>query len=266
MKWIEVERKKEELRNLEELSKLKLRKAELKAKRAQAEAAKAEAEAEIEHAETLARLHLENVNLEEKILECSLQSGSDMRTLSEIKSSIGPRLPNVKDKFSYVKPKQIHSRRAVEMKLENPFLRVSGNKVTNRIFAREPVVNPPNSNLASVIDLFETKPHVLIAKLKPDNDGIDNRQMNSANTYRDVPVGRPAFNKRNMRNDKSISQNNEIRCDENNYYSSQRRTNSTAESNEVALHTYRERQSRNEHINLASQIGYDGLNSAFIFL
>ena len=88
--------------------------------------------------------------------------------------------------------------------------------------------------------------------------------MNSADAYRDVPVGRPAFNKRNMRNDKPISQNNEIRSDENNY-SSRGHTNSMAESSEVALHTYLERQGRNEYINLASQIGYDSTNSAFIF-
>ena len=285
LKRIELERKKAELRNVEELSKLKLRKAELRAKKAQAQAeaanakAKAEAEAikakaeaeqaeaEIEEAETLARLRLENANLEaeEKILACSSQSGSDMRTLSKIKSSVGPRLPSVKDKFSYVKPKQVHSRRRSEMKLEILFLKVSGNKVTNRIFTQEPVVNAPNLSLAYVTDLFETKPHVLNTKSKPDKDYRENTQMNSANAYRDVPVGRPAFNNRNMHNDKPISQNNEIRSDENTYYSSRGRTNGTAESSEVALHTYLERQGRNEYINLASQIGYDGTNSAFIF-
>ena len=129
LKRIELERKKADLRNLEELSKLKLRKTELRAKKAQAqaeaanakaEAIKAKAEAEIEEAETLARLRLENANLEaeKKILACSSQSGSDMRILSKIKSSVGPRLPCVKDKLSYVKPKQVHSRRGGEMKLK----------------------------------------------------------------------------------------------------------------------------------------------------
>ena len=66
-----------------------------------------------------------------------------------------------------------------------------------------------------------------------------------------------------MRYDKPNSQNSEI-SNENNYYSFQRRTNSTAESSEVALHTYLERQGRNEYINFAFQIGYDGTNSAFI--
>ena len=188
-----------------------------------------------------------------------------MRTLSKIKSSVGPRLPSVKDKFSYVKPKQVHSRRGGQIKLENPFSKVSGNEVTNRIFTQEPVVNVPNSNLAYVTDLFGTKPHVLTAKLKPDKDYRENTQTNSADAYRDAPVGRPAFNKRNMHNDKPISQNNEIRSDENTYYSSRGRTNGTAKSSEVALHTYLERQGRNEYINLASQIGYDGTNSAFIF-
>ena len=60
-------------------------------------------------------------------------------------------------------------------------------------------------------------------------------QMNSADAYRDVRVGRPAFHKRSMRYDKPNSQNNEIRSDENNYYSLRRRTNSTTESSEVAL-------------------------------
>ena len=141
MKRIELERKKAELRNLEELFKLKLRKAELRANKAKAEAeaanakaraeaanakARAEAEqaeAEIEDVKTLARLRLENANLEaeEKIQACFSQSGSDMRILSKIISSVGPRLPSVKDKFSYEKPEQVHSRRGGEMKLENPF-------------------------------------------------------------------------------------------------------------------------------------------------
>ena len=43
-----------------------------------------------------------------------------MRTLFKIKSSVGPRLPSVKDKSSYVKPKQVRFRRGSEMKLENP--------------------------------------------------------------------------------------------------------------------------------------------------
>ena len=136
--------------------------------------------------------------------------------------------------------------------------------MTNHIFTQKPVVNAPNSNLAYVTDLFETKPHVLTAKLKPNSDCRKNMQMNSADAYRDVSVGRPAFNKRNMRNDKPISQNNEIRSDENNY-SSRGRTNGMAASSEVALLTYLERQGRNEYINLASQIGYNGTNSAFIF-
>ena len=104
--------------------------------------------------------------------------------------------------------------------------------MTNRIFTQDPVVNAPNSNFAYVTDLFETKPHVLTAKLKPDKDCRKTMQMNSADAYRDVPVGRPAFNKRNMRNSKPTSQNNEIRSEENNFYSSQRRTNGTTESSE----------------------------------
>ena len=137
--------------------------------------------------------------------------------------------------------------------------------MTNRFFGHEPVVNPPNSNLAYVTDLFETKPHVLNTKSKPDNDYRGNMQMNSADAYRDVPAGHPAFNKRNMCYDKPNLQNNEIN-DKNNYHSSQRRTNSTAEGSEVALDTYLERQGRNKYIYFASQIGYDNTNSVFIFL
>ena len=50
--------------------------------------------------------------------------------------------------------------------------------------------------------LFETKPHVLTTKLKPDNDCRKNMQMNSADAYHDILVGCPAFNKRNKHNDK----------------------------------------------------------------
>ena len=48
------------------------------------------------------------------------------------------------------------------MKLEKPIFQFSGNEVTNRIFADEPV-NAPNANLAYVTDLFEAKPYVLTA-------------------------------------------------------------------------------------------------------
>ena len=74
-----------------------------------------------------------------------------------------------------------------------------------------------------------------------------------AESYRDVPLGRPAFNKRNMRNDKLTSQINEIQSDENNYYHSQRLSNTTIESCEMTLHTYFERHGRNEYTGLAKK-------------
>ena len=43
------------------------------------------------------------------------------------------------------------------------------------------------------------------------------------------------------------------------------RRSSAPSNNEMALHEYLQRQGRNEYINLASQIGYDGQNIAFIF-
>ena len=43
------------------------------------------------------------------------------------------------------------------------------------------------------------------------------------------------------------------------------RRSSTSSNNETALHEYLQRQGRNEYINLASQIGYDDQNIAFIF-
>ena len=113
----------------------------------------------------------------------------------------------MKDKCSSVKPNQVYSRRSVAMKRENPCFKVSRNDVTNLILADEHVVNAANSNLTYVTDLFETKPHVLTAKLKPDNDYRENMQMNSADAYLSVPVGRPTFNKRNMRNDKRNMRN-----------------------------------------------------------
>ena len=42
-------------------------------------------------------------------------------------------------------------------------------------------------------------------------------------------------------------------------------TSCSLESNKLALHTYLERQGRNEYINLASQIGYNDNNIAFLF-
>ena len=43
------------------------------------------------------------------------------------------------------------------------------------------------------------------------------------------------------------------------------RRSSASSNNETALHEYFQRQGRNEYINLASQIAYDGQNIAFIF-
>ena len=89
--------------------------------------------------------------------------------------------------------------------------------------------------------------------------------MNLNDPYCEVPFVRPTFNKQNMRNDKLVSQNNQIKSDENNDYSSQRRSITTADGSGIALHAYREKQERNKYSNLTSQIGYDGINSAFIF-
>ena len=89
------------------------------------------------------------------------------------------------------------------MKLENPFFKVSSYEVTNRIFLMS-LFLICLTQTAYVTDLFETKPLVLTTKLKPDNDCRENMQMNSVDAYHDVSVGRLAFDKRNMRNDKLI--------------------------------------------------------------
>jgi len=92
MRRIELERKKEELRNLEELSKLKTRKSKFlaqaeKRKRhalAAAEAEERELLAEVEEEETLLRLRMENMNLEaeEKPLASRSQRSSDIGSLT----------------------------------------------------------------------------------------------------------------------------------------------------------------------------------------
>ena len=111
LKRIELERKKADLRNFEEMTKLKTRKAKLLAEAeerkllAEAEECKllAEAEerkllAELEEEEALAKLRLEGAHLEaeEKALECSSRLGSNLGGSSGVQSRSSLRLSGVK--------------------------------------------------------------------------------------------------------------------------------------------------------------------------
>ena len=93
LKRIELERKKAELRNFEEMTKLKTRKAKLLA-----EAEERKLLAELEEEEALAKLRLEGAHLEaeEKALECSSRLGSKLGGSSGVQSCSSLRLSGVK--------------------------------------------------------------------------------------------------------------------------------------------------------------------------
>ena len=91
LRRIDLERKKAELSNLEEIS--RICKAKLLAQ-AKAEAAKAEAE----EAEALAKLRIERANIEaeEKMLECCSQRGSQISSASKVQAYSRSGLTRVK--------------------------------------------------------------------------------------------------------------------------------------------------------------------------
>ena len=289
---IEIERKKAQLANEEELAKARkmrlmaeaeARMAEAEARRVQVEAeaqrVHAEAEnrracllAEADEAEALAKLRLETANLEteEKLIAYS-ERGSSVATLSKaskIKSRCRPPVernaynPPVKSNNAYYPCAKIGTSNACASKIqpENPF---------NGICAR--LQRPLPSHLIQQKEMPDTKPYCV-----NDNSaslGLDGHKRQNAikcfdseqvgpvdikNLNRDAcetPVA-PALVASRPNTQFKTSMGPEPRLQTQDFNTSNAQIN---------WHTYLDRQGRNEYITLAAQIAYDGNNIAFIF-
>ena len=289
---IEIERKKAQLANEEELAKARkmrlmaeaeARMAEAEARRVQVEAeaqrVHAEAEnrracllAEADEAEALAKLRLETANLEteEKLIAYS-ERGSSVATLSKaskIKSRCRPPVernaynPPVKSNNAYYPCAKIGTSNACASKTqpENPF---------NGICAR--LQRPLPSHLIQQKEMPDTKPYCV-----NDNSaslGLDGHKRQNAikcfdseqvgpvdikNLNRDAcetPVA-PALVASRPNTQFKTSMGPEPRLQTQDFNTSNAQIN---------WHTYLDRQGRNEYITLAAQIAYDGNNIAFIF-
>ena len=269
LKRIELERKKAELQSLEQLNKLNARKAqfEAEARKAQfeadarkaqfeadarkaqfeADARKAQFEAEarkaqLEAEEASIKLRLETANLEaeEKMLACS-ERGSKIGSVS--KSFTRSRWPGessskVQKKHGKLEPKIKIAKPGINLTdtvQHNPFVTAKVASYKEQILKdfENPSLNWQNESV-------ETKPHFTC-----------NMNFDSCTDAR--PRDRDTRAGINSAPDDEIK----MRFDQ--------RRSSAPSNNETALHEYLQRQGRNEYINLASQIGYDGQNIAFIF-
>ena len=114
-------------------------------------------------------------------------------------------------------------------------------------------------------EYFETKPKVLASvETKPQLSKTNTRERNSDDFTRRRTDEGTNYNDRDFR-DNIRSRNPTFKRDEPQMRFDQRPSSRVSENSELALHTYLQRQGRSEYINLASQIGYDGKNIAFVF-
>ena len=285
LKRIELERKKAELRNFEEMTKLKTRKAKLLAEAeerkllAEAEERKllAEAEerkllAELEEEEAMAKLRLEGAHLEaeEKALECSSRLGSKLGGSSGVQSRSSLRLSGVKKSRLLIK-KEVF-KRSGELDSVRPGYKRSGDleSISKNDITRLDVGGPTPRD-ACDMNNFETKPQVLagasrvetadnLGKKIKENTG---RLSSGALVWRQTAKGADFGTWQEKKG--SFPLRHVTRPEQNESLDTRRLTSGSLNSNELAFHAYLERQGRNEYINLASQIGYNGNNIAFVF-
>ena len=294
LKRIELERKKAELRNFQEMTKLKTRKAKLLAEAeerkllaeaeerkllAEAEERKllAEAEerkllAELEEEEALAKLRLEGAHLEaeEKALECSSRLGSKLGGSSGVQSRSSLRLSGVKK--SRLRIKKEAFKRSGELGSVKPGYKRSGDSesISKNNITRLGVGGPTPRD-ACDMNNFETKPQVLAdasrvgtaddlgKKIKENTGRLSSGALVWGQTGKSADFGtwqekRGSFPLRHV-----------TWPEQNESLGTRGLTSGSLNSNELTFHAYLERQGRNEYINLASQIGYNGNNIAFVF-
>ena len=276
---IEVERKRAELDNMQELAKARARKrrllaeveaaaekqrfeAEAEKQRFEAEAekqrfeARAEKErvlAEAEEAEILAKLRLESIKLkaEEELISCS-EYGSSIASKSrsaKIKSCVSEsRDPFQKVNRLSFKPKSVLKSGSINK-----------HNSERQLNTNERDVSETKPSL--LFDCFQSHGSVLGVTRKITPLNFESKFV-SETRYNDTLFD-PLHNTNDVAHAGTVPQPGARNSNSFNPDSQMR--NTVIATNELNWQTYLDRQSRNEYITLASQIAYDGSNTAFVF-
>ena len=246
-----MERKKAELSNLEEISRIR------------------KAKAEAEESETLAKLRIERASIEaeEKMLECCSQRGSQISSASKMQACSRSALSMMNGNRSRIKANTFRLKSDVN-DMKSPVIKSHISKLETAV----------KTAFASTSEGFENKnvkvkPQFSVTepKLRFNNvtDIIQRWTMDFAQC--NDAISRPANGNEN-RAISHVGDKSNFNCmpylytanDESNMQPSRRRSALT-ESDELGLLAYLQRQGRNEFINLASQIAFDEINLAFVF-
>ena len=272
IKRIEIERKKAELEHIEELTRARRTRnraeaeAEARVKAAEAEAAEArraqklaEARAEAEEIEALSKLRMEAINLkaEEQLIACSVR-GSFV-ALSMVKSLFRQGLE--KEKLFTVRGGEVC---CSQVKTVSPGFEPGCSPSAET----KPFVLPESSIAATCYNVADVTRSEMKMNVDCQPVVCEPRVrggMCVSNGFRDNYLG-SHVNERKINSEAlpfySQQLNDKIKRHEPPH---QLAPSSSRDTNESILCTCLDRQGRNEYINLASQIAYDGSNIAFVF-
>ena len=231
--------------------------------RAHAEAAAAKAKFEAEEAETLAELRMKAIELEaeEKLLafseqassvskpardEINMPSRSSYEICRDFVNSIEPisnpkpsatRESNVKCKtaITFSKPTVVKSRNFADPETKSN---------VNDVYGRFNAVFTDRTSADLDPKARDFVPRRSFAERNWQSATLENVGGNSGNAYAGITYPSCGMGTDSSLRGKYAAQGDDTRS---------------------ALHSYLERQGRNEYINLASQVGYDGTNIAFVF-
>ena len=254
---IEFERKRTEIESTEEIAK----------------ARKARLLAEAEEAESLAKLRLEKANLEAEEKFAAFEGSSILSTSTKIKS------------FSSSRSRARRNISNLRVKNENA---AKSEHCAEQRIEPEPLPAKPKVPIVRkrLVKTTELQPHEVMNCLNDFclNDMVpENVQMFGSRDWQ-TTASRQVFdvnvNPFNQVNENRENVNEKTSNPVKNYMASRMKVksesgshelpqrpqvNEVANNNDLILRTYLDRQGRNEYITLASQIGYDGSNIAFVF-
>ena len=229
--------------------------------------------AEAEEAESLAKLRLEKANLEAEEKLAAFEGSSILSTSTKIKSFSSSR-SRARRNISNLRVKSENAAKlehCAEQRIEPEPLPVK---------PKVPIVRK------RLVKTTELKPHEVMNRLNdlclndmvPENVqifGSRDWQTTASRQVSDVKVN--PFNQLNE-NRENVNENTsnpvknykasrmKVKSESGSHELPQRpQVNKVANNNDLILRTYLDRQGRNEYITLASQIGYDGSNIAFVF-
>ena len=254
---IEFERKRTEIESTEEITK----------------ARKARLLAEAEEAESLAKLRLEKANLEAEEKLAAFEGSSILSTSTKIKSFSSSR-SRARRNISNLRVKSENAAKlehCAEQRIEPEPLPVK---------PKVPIVRK------RLVKTTELKPYEVMNRLNdlclndmvPENVQIfgsrdwqttASRQVSGVNVnpFNQLNENRENVNEKTSNPVKNyMASHMKVKSESGSHELPQRpQVNEVANNNDLILRTYLDRQGRNEYITLASQIGYDGNNIAFVF-